>query len=178
MDAAYDRYNQTATVIDPTLLVVIDEAANTRVEWLPEVAATCAGIGILLVTVWQGVSQLDSAFGRQAAEAVLTNHPTKAFLSGISDQRSLEYVSRLLGEEEVIKTSVSSGGTKMASVGESGQQMRLVPMDVIRQVAPGEGILVHRTLRPAHLRIPLYYKDRRLSDLAQMAYRGQHEPHW
>ena len=44
MDAAYDRYNQAAAVIDPTLLVVIDEAANTKVEWLPEVAATCAGM--------------------------------------------------------------------------------------------------------------------------------------
>jgi type IV secretion system protein VirD4 len=170
MDAAYDRYNKTNTVIDPTLLVVIDEAANTKVEWLPEVAATCAGIGILLVTVWQGVSQLDSAFGREAAEAVLTNHPTKAFLSGISDQRSLEYVSRLLGEEEVIKTSVTAGGSRLASVGETGQQMRLVPMDVIRQVAPGEGILIHRTLRPAHLRIPPYYGDQRLLQLAELQF--------
>jgi type IV secretion system protein VirD4 len=170
MDAAYDRYNKTNTVIDPTLLVVIDEAANTKVEWLPEVAATCAGIGILLVTVWQGVSQLDSAFGREAAEAVLTNHPTKAFLSGISDQRSLEYVSRLLGDEEVIKTSITAGGSRLASVGETGQQMRLVPMDVIRQVAPGEGILIHRTLRPAHLLIPPYYRDSRLSALAELPY--------
>jgi type IV secretory pathway TraG/TraD family ATPase VirD4 len=172
MDAAYDRYNRTNTVIDPTLLIVIDEAANTKVEWLPEVAATCAGIGILLVTVWQGVSQLDSAFGREAAEAVLTNHPTKAFLSGISDQRSLEYVSRLLGEEEVIKTSITAGGSRLASVGETGQQMRLVPMDVIRQVAPGEGILIHRTLRPAHLHIPPYYRDKRLSVLADLTYPG------
>jgi hypothetical protein len=39
---------------------------------------------------------------------VLTNHPTKVFLSGISDQRSLEYLSRLLGEEEVAKTTVTA----------------------------------------------------------------------
>jgi type IV secretion system protein VirD4 len=170
MDAAYDRYNQKATVIEPTLLMVIDEAANTKVEWLPEVAATCAGIGILLVTVWQGVSQLDSAFGPQSAEAVLTNHPTKVFLSGISDQRSLEYLSRLLGEEEVTKTSVTAQGSREATVGESGQQMRLVPIDVIRQVAPGEGVLVHRTLRPAHLVVPPYYEDRRLLRLAELTH--------
>jgi len=170
MDAAYERFNKGARAIDPTLLFVVDEAANTRVEWLPEVAATCAGIGILLVTVWQGVSQLDGAFGRQNAEAVLTNHPTKVFLSGISDDRSLDYVSRLLGEEEVTRTSVTVGGHRSASVGESGQQMRLVPMDVIRQVAPGEGVLVHRTLRPAHLRVPPYYEDRRLSKLAELPF--------
>jgi type IV secretion system protein VirD4 len=170
MDAAYDRYNQKAAVIDPTLLIVIDEAANTKVEWLPEVAATCAGIGILLVTVWQGVSQLDGAFGHESAEAVLTNHPTKVFLSGISDQRSLEYLSRLLGEEEVTKTTVTAQRSREATVGESGQQMRLVPIDVIRQVAPGEGVLVHRTLRPAHLSIPPYYKDRRVLELADLPY--------
>ncbi len=82
----------------------------------------------------------------------------------------MEYVSRLLGDEEVIKTSVTAGGSRLASVGETGQQMRLVPMDVIRQVAPGEGILIHRTLRPAHLHIPPYYKDQRLTVLAEQAY--------
>ena len=85
---------------------------------------------------------------------MLTNHPTKVFLSGISDQRSLEYLSRLLGEEEVTKTTVTAQRSREATVGESGQQMRLVPIDVIRQVAPGEGVLVHRTLRPAHLQHP------------------------
>jgi len=41
---------------------------------------------------------------------------------------------------------------------------------VIRQVAPGEGVLVHRTLRPAHLMVPPYYRDRRLSSLVDMAF--------
>ena len=60
--------------------------------------------------------------------------------------------------------------SRETTVGESGQQMRLVPIDVIRQVAPGEEVLVHRTLRPAHLSIPPYYKDRRLSVLADLTY--------
>lgn len=170
LDSAYERYNRGATPLDPTLLFVVDEAANTRVDWLPETAATCAGIGILLVTVWQGVSQIEAAFGRATAEAVVTNHPTKVFLSGLSDERSLEYVSRLLGDEEVKKTSVTAGGYRLASVGETGQQMRLVPMDVLRQVAPGEGVLLHRTLRPAHLRVPPYFTDRRLSALAALSF--------
>lgn len=166
LDAAYEWYNRGAEPLDPTLLFVVDEAANTQVDWLPETAATCAGIGILLVTVWQGVSQLEAAFGRASAEAVVTNHPTKVFMSGLSDERSLQYVSRLLGDEEVTKTSVTAGGYRLASLSETGQQMRLVPMDVIRQVAPGEGVLLHRTLRPAHLRVPPYYRDRRLAALA------------
>jgi hypothetical protein len=48
--------------------------------------------------------------------------------------------------------------------------MRLVPIDVIRQVAPGEGGVLHRTLRPAHLKVAPYYKDRRLLELAGLPY--------
>ena len=44
--------------------MVIDEAGNMPLAWLPEVAATCAGIGILLVTIWQSKAQLDAAYGR------------------------------------------------------------------------------------------------------------------
>lgn len=153
LDSAYEAYNRGATALDPTLLFVLDEAANTRADWLPATAATCAGIGILLVTVWQGMSQIEAAFGRSTAEAVVTNHPTKIFLSGLSDERTLDYVSRMLGAEDVVRTTVTANGHRAASVGESGQQMRLVPMDALRQVAAGEGVLLHRTLRPAHLRV-------------------------
>jgi type IV secretion system protein VirD4 len=43
--------------------MVVDEAGNMPLAWLPEVAATCAGIGILLVTIWQSKAQLDAAYG-------------------------------------------------------------------------------------------------------------------
>src|SRR4029077_18716133 len=57
-DQAYQR-DIAGTGLGRPLLMVVDEAGNMPLAWLPEVAATCAGIGILLVTIWQSKAQLD-----------------------------------------------------------------------------------------------------------------------
>lgn len=41
----------------------------------------------------------------------------------------------------------------------------LVPPDTLRQVAPGDALLIHQTLRPAHLEARPWYEDRRLRTL-------------
>ena len=98
---AFARSNRHGTAIDPRLLVVLDEAANTPLPKLPQWAATVAGAGIQLVTVWQSKAQLDQAFGKDA-DNVLTNHRTKLiFPSGLSDLATIDYVSALVGEEHV-----------------------------------------------------------------------------
>jgi len=169
VDQAYAHYNKGAVPLERPLLLVLDEAANTPVEWLPEVAATCAGIGIQMLTIWQSIAQIEESFGRQAG-AVLTNHGTKVFFSGLSDDASLGYVSRLLGEEDVAKVSLSTGGPRGASVSHTTQATKLAPMDVIRRVAPGQAVLIHGTLRPAHLFTLPYYLDDRLKSLAEIPY--------
>jgi len=58
----------------PALLVVLDEAANiTPLAELDSLAATCAGHGIQLVTVWQDLSQISARYGPRAP-TVLNNH--------------------------------------------------------------------------------------------------------
>lgn len=69
---AFDRYNRTGAALDPRLLVLLDEAANTPLPKLPQWASTVTGAGIQLVTVWQSKAQLDTTYGRDA-ETVLTN---------------------------------------------------------------------------------------------------------
>jgi hypothetical protein len=41
-----------------------------------------------------------------------------------------------------------------------------VPGDVLRQMRPGDGLLIHGTLRPAHLRGRFYYAEKGLRRLA------------
>lgn len=101
-DQAYQR-DIAGVGRDRPLLMVIDDAGNMPLAWLPEVAATCAGIGILLVTIWQWKAQLDG----RLSDSVLTNHLTKVVFSGCSDPGTLDYVSRLLGDEEVQHCSLS-----------------------------------------------------------------------
>ncbi len=142
------------------LLMVVDEAGNMPLAWLPEVAATCAGIGILLVTIWQSKAQLDAAYGR-LSDSVLTNHLTKVVFSGASDAATLDYVSRLLGDEDVSHRSVSydvGGGTRR-SVSESTHREALTPFHLLRQVRPGEAVLIHGTLPPAHLKARRWWEE-------------------
>lgn len=165
MQQAYEWQNVHRSRL-PDLLLVLDEAANTPARWLPQVVSTCSGIGIQLVTVWQSKSQIDDAYGA-LADSVLTNHGTKIFWSGIADPSTLDYVNRLLGDEEVLQRA-SSNDTNLGrrSVNESATRLRLVPADVIRQVHPGEALLIHGTLPPAHLTGRFYYAEKHLRRLA------------
>jgi type IV secretion system protein VirD4 len=146
----------------PATLVVLDEAANTPTRWLPGVASTCAGIGLLLVTIWQSKAQIDAAYGK-LADSVITNHGTKIIFSGVSDPATLDYAARLLGDEEVLRrsTSLDLAGARR-SVSDSVHSTRLVPAHVLRQVRPGEALLIHGTLPPAHLHARPYYRERHL----------------
>jgi type IV secretion system protein VirD4 len=165
-DQAYQRDVAGQTLQRP-LLMVIDEAGNMPLAWLPEVAATCAGIGILLVTIWQSKAQLDAAYGR-LSDSVLTNHLTKIVFAGCSDPATLDYVSRLLGDEEVAQRSVSFdvNGAGRRSISESLHREALTPFHLLRQVRPGEAVMIHGTLPPAHLHGRRWWADRRLRALA------------
>ena len=165
LQQAYEWQNDHGSRLPDTLLV-LDEAANTPARWLPQVASTCSGIGIQLVTIWQSKAQIDDAYGT-LADSVLTNHGTKLFFSGISDPSTLDYVSRLLGDEEVLQRGASNDVSfGRRSVNESATRLRLVPADILRQVPPGEGLLIHGTLRPAHLRAASTTPRSRLRRLA------------
>jgi len=161
---AYERAGRTNQPLPPTL-VVLDEAGNTPLGWLPQVASTCAGIGILLVTIWQSKAQVDHAYGR-LADSVVTNHGSKVFFSGVSDRATLEYASSLLGDEELRQQSVTADHHLLTaagprSVNHSGTSAKLLPAELLRRVAPGQALLVHGTLPAAHLHARPYYRQRR-----------------
>ncbi|MDQ4068388.1 MAG: type IV secretory system conjugative DNA transfer family protein [Actinomycetota bacterium] len=149
VNQAFERVSRVRRRLDPTLLLVLDEAANTPVRKLPEWASTVAGIGIQLVTVWQSKSQLEAIYGAQA-DTILTNHLTKLFFTGMSDAAGLEYVGRLSGYEHV---PGYLGSDKPDAAGRvTPTQVALLAPNVVRQIRPGDALLVHGTLPPAHVR--------------------------
>ncbi len=166
-DQAYEAAHRFGGPL-PDLLVVIDEAGNTPLQWLPQVASTCSGIGVLLVTVWQSKAQIDAIYQKQA-DPLLTNHGSKIFFAGVSDESTLRYVSYLGGEEEVHQRSSSSdvhASSTRRSIGDTTTHKRLLPAELLRQVMPGEGLLVHGTLPPAHIKSRRYWADPKLRALA------------
>jgi len=144
------------------LLVVLDEAANIApVEDLDALAATAAGQGIQLLTVWQDLAQIVVRYGERGA-TVVNNHRAKVVLSGISDPRTLEQVSGLLGDSEVPVRSVTTGPDGRRSSTATPSMRRLASADALRRLRPGEGVLVYGHLPPARLRLRPYFADRTL----------------
>jgi len=159
LDTAYDRVARTGRPLEPPLLVVLDEAANIApVPDLDTLAATAAGHGIQLVTVWHDLAQLTARFGPRAT-TVVNNHRAKLFLSGISDPSTLDYASHLIGDEEPLLSATTAGGRAGASTTRSPTARRLAPPDALRRVPPGSGVLVYGDLPPARLTLRTWFDD-------------------
>jgi len=166
-DQAYDVANRYRKAL-PGLLCVIDEAGNTPLRWLPEVASTCSGIGVQLVTAWQSKAQIDATYQAQSGP-ILTNHATKIFFAGASDVETLRYVTFLGGEEEVQQRSANADahvGGYRRGVGDLTVHRPLLPAEVLCQAEPGNAILFHQTLPPAHVEGRYVGSDARLSALS------------
>ena len=116
-------------------------------------ASTARGHGITFVSVWQDLAQIKSIYGERA-QTVLNNHRAKLFGAGIADDPTLEYVSRLIGDER--RTEVNRSGDihgPRRSVSEHTSWRRFAPVDAIRRLKTGEGILVYGSLPPVWLRL-------------------------
>ncbi|HEY9555792.1 MAG TPA: type IV secretory system conjugative DNA transfer family protein, partial [Acidimicrobiales bacterium] len=169
INQAYRHVAETGNPLDPPLLVVIDEAGNTPLRSLPEYASTLAGIGVLLVTIWQSLAQLEVAYG-QASDTILTNHLTKVFYAGLSDPASLRYVDQVLGEAEVDTRShsaaerINGGSDQFSTI-----RVPLAPAHVLRQMRRGDALLVHSTLPPAHVRTRPFYGSPHLEKRSAMS---------
>lgn len=130
--------------LDPPLLLVLDEIANIApLEDLPQIASTCAGEGIQLVTVFQDGSQIKSLY-RDLAESIWTNHPARVVLpSGMLDMDTLDRLARLLGEEAVAQRNPS--GTITTS------RRQVATADELYQMPRGVGVLLSGSCPPARL---------------------------
>ena len=157
----YLKVARTNRPLDPPLLVVVDEAGNTPLRALPEYASTLAGLGVLLVTIWQSLAQIEEAY-RGHSDTIITNHLSKVFYGGQSDPIALRYLSQVLGDFEVDTTSRTRhhgpDSTQFATT-----HLPLVPPHAARQMRSGGALLIHGTLPPAHIRTRAWWKDRRLS---------------
>ena len=135
---AYDRTTETGGPLDPPLLLVLDECANIApLRDLATLASTGAGQGIQLVSVFQDMAQINAVYGRDRAPTIVSNHRAKVILSGIADPQTLEYVARLLGDEEVRQISSTSGAEGRHSTTESVGFRNLAPANVLREMRPG-----------------------------------------
>lgn len=164
--AAYEQVAKTGRPLDPPLLLVLDEAANVAaIPTLDTLAATAAGQGIQLVSVFQDLAQIKERYGTRAL-TIVNNHRAKLIGSGIADPDTLDYAARVLGDQEVAQVSSTNGQEGRASTTQSTTYRSLAPAHVLRQATPGTAVLIYGSLPPAQIRLRPWFADRRLRALA------------
>jgi type IV secretion system protein VirD4 len=144
-------------MLSPRLGLFLDEAGNcAALSELDVLATTARGQGIQLVTVWHDKSQLEARYGPKAS-TILNNHRAKLFLSGLADLSALELGAKLIGDRQSVERARSMGSDGRHSLNESVGYRPLLPVEDLRRLRPGEGVLVYGHLRPTPIRLRPYY---------------------
>jgi type IV secretion system protein VirD4 len=147
-------------MLNPRLGLFLDEAGNcAALSDLDVLATTARGQGIQLVTVWHDKNQLEARYGPKAS-TILNNHRAKLFLSGLADLSALELGARLIGDQALVDRNRSMGSDGRHSLNESTQYRPLLPVEDLRRLRPGEGVLLYGHLRPTPIRLRPFYEPR------------------
>jgi hypothetical protein len=118
------------------LLVLLDEAASIApIEELDQIAATCQGQGVTLVTVWQDLAQLTARYGARA-RTLVNNHTSRVLFGGLADPTISEWLPALTGP---------SSGSRADSADTH------VTVEELRQLPRGAALLVVGRHRPVRL---------------------------
>jgi type IV secretion system protein VirD4 len=164
--AAYDSAAANGGTLARPCLALLDEAGNIApLRDLPSYASTARSHGITIVSIWQDLAQIRAIY-HDRAPTVLNNHRAKLFGTGISDQETLEYVSRLIGDEPLREQNRSAdlhGGRE--SISEHTTYRRAAPADVLRRLDPNESVLVYGSELPARVRLRPWFRDKELTRL-------------
>lgn len=87
--------------LEPTLNFILDEVANTTPVPLDRWASDSRGWGITVGAVVQSLAQFATTWGREQAEVIWENLPTKVVLPGVTNHEDLRTLSYLAGERWV-----------------------------------------------------------------------------
>jgi len=140
-------------MLSPRLRLFLDEAGNcAALSDLDVLATTARGQGIQLVTVWHDKSQFEARYGTKAW-TIQNNHRAKLFLSGLADLSALELGARLIGDQALTERNRSMGSDGRHSLNESTSYRPLLPVEDLRRLRPGEGVLLYGHLRPTPIRL-------------------------
>lgn len=153
VDQVILRHDQHRRPLQHELLLLLDETANMPLAQLPDWTSTVAGYGIQLITVWQSLSQIETAYGHDAANTIIANHHTLLFFPRIKDPATADYVARTLGTEHqpgyVNHPHHSLLGNHER---ESATGVSLVPAHVLRQMNDEDRLLITGNLPPAQIK--------------------------
>ena len=124
---------------------------SPRCSSLPALAAEGGGQGLVTLACLQDLSQARVRWG-EAAEGFFTLFGTKVILPGVADHRTLQLISALAGDHQVVVPSHTrpsplqnfvSGGRAVSSTTTSLQWRPRLPVDVISRGRPGHALFMN-----------------------------------
>jgi len=142
---------------DPTIRCLLDEVANIApLRDLPAHLSQAAASGVRIVTVWQSLAQMQYRY-RAAADGILANSTTKAFMGPITDERTRRYVQGALGEELVethtrtVDGLLDEGGGSSRTTGETWRSA--AGAAELQQLGRGRVLVVDGGRKPVIVRV-------------------------
>ncbi len=144
--AAYRRAAEPSGSSRPPVLLALDEAANIApLPDLPAMVSEGAGQGLVVLACLQDLSQARRRWGPEA-DAFVSLFGTTMVLGGIADRPTLEIVSALGGEAELLTRTIStSAGTRRTlqrSISVSGTFRSRLPLDAVARGREGQALVV------------------------------------
>ena len=141
--AAQDAYATTGVPLDPPLLLMLDEAANIApLRDLALHAATGAGQGIQICSVWQDLAQVSTVYGRKAP-TVINGHTARVFLPGSADLATLEATSKMIGDHEHTRATTTHAADGTQSLTSASVDARVAPVEYLRQLPADTAVVLH-----------------------------------
>lgn len=139
--------------LDPPLVAVLDECANTcRIADLPLLYSHLGSRGIVPVAVLQSYRQGENTWGPAGMSALWSAATVKLIGPGIDDAQHAEDLSRLVGDHDVSTVSRSRSASGMSeSVGT--QRRRILSAAEVRAIKRGRALLFVTGAKPAMIRL-------------------------
>lgn len=147
--------------LNPPLLMMLDEAGNIApLQTLPKIAATGAGQGITLMTIWQDRAQIRDLY-RDSERTLISNHTTTVWLPGSQDLDTLKLLSDLIGDQWVAASTVSAAPDGGLSVSEGSERIDVAPPAFLRTLRHGAAVMLTGNTPPALISTHAYYEQHR-----------------
>lgn len=126
---------------------ILDEATNYKINGLENLLTWGRSYGIRLHLIFQDLAAFERTYGKTALDTLLSETEIKQFLPGQRSPKTLEVISKMLGEQSVIAMGANRSIERLGlneTISEVGRP--LATPDEIRRMK--EGILFVRQYRP------------------------------
>jgi len=145
-----------------TMRLCGDELANVApLPAFPDMLTDFRGWGLQVIAAWQSDAQLKQRWGDNGAQILNDNLTVEIVLPGVRDEATLRRVSKLAGEVDIVKSTMTSNAHgSPTSVGAQTMDKVVLRPDEIRRLGehhPDQALLVHRTMSAVMVRLPRWF---------------------